>query len=131
MTIFNIINDVLFYKKGNVLSNIDDESQFNGYMINRWTSMYSPEMATIINYTSNKYYSIFEVKRDQYKFLCSILPRVKPRRIFYIKKTSKTNDNIDKAVEMLSNSLEISKREINYYIQQGAISPERLKQLCH
>ena len=130
ITIFNIINDALFHKKGNVINNISDESTFNGYMINRWISMYSPNMATVINYTSNKFYSIFDTKYDQYKFLCSVLPKVKPRRIFYIKKVNKKHNDIDKAVTILANNLELSKREINHYIQRGAISSSQVKQLC-
>ena len=51
-TIFDYINDVLFHKKGNKLDNIDDYGQYNPYMINRWLSMYSPSVATIINETT-------------------------------------------------------------------------------
>ena len=78
INIFTFINDIIFYKKGNLLDNIDDESQFNGYMINRWLSMYSPQTATIVNHTTNRYYSIFNTKNDNYQFLISIIPKSKP-----------------------------------------------------
>ena len=53
MTIFDILNDILFTKKGNLLQNVDDEAAFNNYMINRWVSMYSPNLAIVINSTTN------------------------------------------------------------------------------
>ena len=86
VTIFYFINDILSYKQGDLLNNIDDESSYNAYMINRWLSMYSPQLATIVNYTTNNYYSIFHTKRDHYNFLLSIIPKVKIFRIQYIKK---------------------------------------------
>ena len=45
--------------------NRDDESQFNMFMVNRWTSMYSKEMNNYINETSNKYWNLFEDKDSQ------------------------------------------------------------------
>ena len=54
-TIFTFINDIIFGKKGDVIENVEDEDQFNGYLVNRWVSMYSPDNASIINETTNKY----------------------------------------------------------------------------
>ena len=120
INIFTFINDILFYKKGNLLDNIDDESQFNGYMINRWLSMYSPQAATIINHTTNRYYSIFDTKRDNYQFLISIMPKSKPYRINYIKKTHKDAQDKNKdAIKLLADNLQISQREIKFYIVNG------------
>ena len=58
--IFTFINDIIFGKKGDVIENVEDEDQFNGYIINRWVSMYSPDNAKIINETTNKYYNVFD-----------------------------------------------------------------------
>ena len=119
-TIFTYINHILFYKKGDKLENVDDEAQFNGYMINRWLSMYSPQAATVINHTTNRYYSIFDTRKDNYKFLVSIMPKSKPYRINYIKKThkDKTDKNKD-AILFLAKSYEMSQREIRLYINNG------------
>ena len=84
--IFTYINDILFAKKGNLLNNIDSESNYNSYMINRWVSMYSPNIAEIINHTTNRLFPIFETKKDNYKFLLAVLPKCRFRRIKYIKK---------------------------------------------
>ena len=130
MTIFNFINDILHHKKGDLLSNIDGESMYNSYMINRWISMYSPQLASVINLTTNRYGSIFETKNEHYGFLCSVIPKVKIYRINYIKKTPKTDDDKKDIVSIIANSLELSKREINYYIETNNIDIERLKQAC-
>tara|TARA_Y100000310_G_C20215960_1_gene593540 strand:- start:42 stop:422 length:381 start_codon:yes stop_codon:yes gene_type:complete len=122
MTIFSYINDILYTKKGDLLDNIDNESQYNSYMINRWISMYSPQVAQLVNLTSNRLYSSFKSKEDNYKFLINIIPKSKFRRINYIKKASKDKHTDDEAVEMLAKNVELSKREIRYYIDQGSIT---------
>ena len=131
MTIFNFINDILQYKKGDLLDNIDNESQYNSYMINRWISMYSPQLATVVNLTTNIYGSIFETKNEHYRFMCSVIPRVKIYRINYIKKTPKKEDDEANVISVIANSLELSEREINYYIKTNNIDIERLKLACH
>ena len=127
MTIFNFINDILFKKKGDLLDNVDSESGFNLYMLNRWTSMYSTTIATIINLTTNRYYSIFDTKQEHYNFMLKMLPKVKPRRIHYIKKKSKTSDDTKEVIKRLATSLELSEREINYYVSTHNVDLEKLK----
>ena len=127
MTIFDFINDILFKKNGDMLDNVDNESGYNLYMLNRWLSMYSTSIATIINLTTNRYYSIFETKRESYNFMLKMLPRVKPRRINYIKKKQKTKDETKDVIKQLASHLEISEREINYYISTHNVDLENLK----
>ena len=88
MTIFQYLNSLLFSKK-KIDMNCDDESQFNLFMINRWTSMYSKEINEYINETSNKYWSLFDDKLNQYNYLYSLLPRLKFKKIAYLKKNKK------------------------------------------
>ncbi len=127
MTIFDYINDLLFYKKGDTLLNVDDESQFNTYIINRWISMYSSNLALIINNTGNVFYSLFN-KQEYYKFLLLMLPRVQRKHIPYIKKNQKEESELnDVVIEKLSQNLELSKREITYYIEQGTIDISKIK----
>ncbi len=85
MTIFDYLNSLLYTKK-KIELNCDDESQFSLFMVNRWGSFYSKEIANYINQTSNRYGSIYLDKHDQYNFLFSILPRIKFKKINYIKK---------------------------------------------
>ena len=130
VNIFNFINDILFKKKGDLLDNIDSESEYNPYMINRWVSMYSPQMAVLVNSTTNKYYSVFDTKRDNYKFLVSFLPKSTPYRISYIKKATKDKDGTVNVISTLAKHLELSEREISYYVRSNNIDLERFKKIC-
>ena len=114
MTIFDHLNDILFTKERN-LSNIDDEQEYNQYMINRWISMYSPHMALTINNTTNWLYPVMEEKSAHYRFLHSILPRVQRKHINYIKKSQETSEE-DNNLDLLAQKLELSKREVKYFI---------------
>jgi len=88
MNIFQYINSLLFSKK-KIDINSDDESQFNLFMLNRWSSMYSKELNEYINETSNKYWNLFDDKLSQYNYLYSLIPKLKYKRITYLKKTKK------------------------------------------
>lgn len=95
MTIFDYINS-LFYTKKQIELNCDDESQFSMFMVNRWGSFYSKEIANYINQTSNRYGSVYLDKQDQYTFLFYVMPHIKFKKINYIKKikteTEQSND---------------------------------------
>lgn len=88
MTIFQYINSILFSKK-KIDINCDDESQFNLFMLNRWSSMYSKEINNYINESSNKYWNLFDEKNEQYNYLYSLIPKLKYKKISYIKKLKK------------------------------------------
>lgn len=128
-TIFNFINDILCYKKGDLLDNVADESNYNSYMVNRWLSMYSPNVADLVNYTTNRYYSVFDTKQSHYKFLTRVVPHSKIYRINYIKKTSKHNSEDTQTIAKLANHLELSQREIRYYIESDNIDISKYKKL--
>ena len=117
MTIFDILNDILFTKKGNLLQNVDDEAAFNNYMINRWISMYSPNLAVVINNTTNWMHSVFETKQQYYKFISTIIPKVKRRHIPYIKKSKKDDVDGIENLELIAKRLELSQREIKSYYE--------------
>ena len=117
MTIFDFLNSILFTKKDR-FDNVDDESQYNQYLINRWISMYSPQCAQYINNTVNWLYPIFEEKKSHYKFLKSILPKVRYKHIPYIKKVKpEDTDSEESNVELLAKSLELSQREVKYLLE--------------
>ena len=113
--------DRLLHSKRDLSCNIGDEP-VHPFILNRWISMYSTQMAVLINNTGNWMYSVFD--NDQHKyfiFLQQFLPRVPKRRIFYIKKTKQPNQPVDdehqKKVEILARNLELSKREIKCLLE--------------
>jgi hypothetical protein len=92
MTIFQYLNSLLFSKK-KIDMNCDDESQFNLFMVNRWSSMYSKEINEYVNETSNKYWNLFDDKLNQYNYLYNLLPRLRFKRLNYLKKIKKEKKN--------------------------------------
>lgn len=115
-TIFNFIDSVLFNKKK--LNTINEgETQFNLYMVNRWCSMYSSDVAQIINETSNKYGKLFQTKQEQYEFVLNMFPKVKKKIINYIKKNKEEIKKEDNDLVLLAKSMEISKRELEQNIK--------------
>ena len=121
--IFDQLNDLLFTKSHKCMSNVDHETDYNMYMINRWISMYSPEMAHVVNNTTNWLYPVFETKMDHYKFNHVVMPKVQRKRINYIKKAKPDkNQHEDKDgpdVEMLSRNLQLSQREVQQMLDMS------------
>ena len=116
---FNHLNDILFDKTGNNLSNVDHESDYNMYMINRWISMYSADTCNVINSTVNWLHPIFETKQQHYTFLSKILPVYRKKFIQYIKKNKEQDNNSDdEHINLLSKNLELSKKEVKYLLEQ-------------
>lgn len=118
--LFDLIDRVLFSKR-TIDMNIGDEP-VHPYIMNRWISMYSTQMATLINNTGNWMYSVFEHDNQlYYKFLQRFLPRVARRRIHYIKKikTSPTpeSDDLEKQTQTMARNLELSTREIKLLLE--------------
>jgi hypothetical protein len=118
MNIFDYLNDILFTKRGNSLQNVDEESNFNMYMLNRWISMYSPNLAIVINSTTNWMHSVFETKQQYYQFVSKVLPKVNRKRIHYIKKTKKEpTEQQEDNNKLMAKRLELSEREIKSYYE--------------
>jgi hypothetical protein len=114
-TIFNYIDSVLFSKKKlNKLN--EEETEFNLYMLNRWVSMYSPDIAQVVNETTNRHKEAFTLKQDQYDFCFNMLPKRKKKKIEYFKKEKIENKAEDELIPALSKKMELSKREIKDYI---------------
>ena len=124
-TIFDYLRDLLFTKDGKSMQNIDDEGGYNTYMVNRWISMYSPSLAILVNETTNKYWTLFTKKKDCYNFLYKILPQVPNRRIYYIKKQKSEKTETNEIISTLAKNMELSKREITYYIEASNIDLDK------
>lgn len=112
MTIFDIINDILFFKKKNILDNIDSESVFSPYMVNRWISMYSNTAALNCNII-NKYLNFSNCKQQIYNLFFYFFKKAPQRRITYYKKTRESSTNEQQPIE--GKALEISRRELELY----------------
>ena len=97
MTIFDYLNSILF-SKDKLELNCDDESQFSVFMVNRWSSFYSKEIAEYINQTSNVYTGIYTSKQEQYDFLYNILPKIKFKRLNYVKKIKKEDKDVETVI---------------------------------
>ena len=102
MTIFDILSSILFTKKPIEL-NLENEKEFNLFMVNRWISMHSPEKAALINSTTNKWWSLFDTKQQQFDFLMHLLNKSKYKKIDYIKKAAKQKKTEDEK-QMLEKS---------------------------
>ena len=122
MTIFDIINDILFKKKGNLLEKEEAESEFQPYMVQRWLSMYSNVNVKILNGTINKLGKHLENKSQWYKLFLDTLPRSKYKKIRYIKKVSAKTQNTtgvsDKVIAFIAENHQISPREVKLYIEE-------------
>jgi hypothetical protein len=114
---FDILSNILFFKKKNCFKVEEDEKHFSPFIINRWVSMYSPSLAKQANIT-NKYLGIFETKYQAYTFFLSFFDKVQSKKINYIKRKKEDNSNNEQndITLQLSKNFEISSREIRNYI---------------
>jgi len=55
--------------------------------------MYSKEINEYVNETSNKYWNLFDDKLNQYNYLYNLLPRLRFKRLNYLKKIKKEKKN--------------------------------------
>jgi hypothetical protein len=112
--IFNYIDSILYKKPLNDI-NVEFSPQYNSYLINRWLSMYSIDMANIINLTSNVYGSVLS-KEEHYKLLYNLIGKCGKKKINYIKKPKQSEDASSEDINELSEVLELSKREVKELI---------------
>jgi len=112
MTIFDYLNSIL-YSKNRIELNCDEESQFNSFMMNRWISFYSPELSCYINETGNKHAHLFQDKQDQFNYYYTVIPKLKFKKINYIKKATKEAKEEEQPIlpEFISN------REYKNYVE--------------
>jgi hypothetical protein len=91
MNLFNILNSILYSKKKLEL-NLEDENIFIPYMINRWVSMYNGDLAVFINNFFNKSLP-FEGKESYFDYYFNLCPKLKFKKIAYIKKSKKEDES--------------------------------------
>lgn len=107
-SIFDYINSILYKIKltEKIHSN---SSEYNQYMINRWLSMYSPDIANIINGTVNFYSNNLE-NQEHYNLLYNLIPKCRKLKINYLK--SKRESSEDEELLDYCECNEVSIREI-------------------
>jgi DNA primase catalytic subunit len=113
MTIFDIISNIITTKNKADIS-VEEEREYQFFLINRWLSMHSGEFASLVNETTNKYWSCLS-KDELNKLLINTVPRQRYKKIDYIKKIKKEKTKEDETIEMLAKNLEVSQREIKMY----------------
>jgi len=117
MTIFDIINAFLFKKKNIQSLNLEDDSAFQPFLVNRWLSFYSTDIARFTNATFNKFSSLFEDKNDLFKFYKALTPERRFKRINYVKKVKiQKNEEFDKKLKVVAENKMISQRELKQYV---------------
>ena len=115
MNFFQLQNK-LFYSRKDKAGELDVEGEqaFVPFLINRWLSFYGKETPNFVNETLNKYCSLFDDKQKLYKLYYNIIPRLKFKKITYVKKIKKTEEENDLA--LIAKNRNISVREIKQYV---------------
>lgn len=81
---FDSINNILFDKKKDI--SLDNLANFSPYMVARYFSFYSNDWVDYCNETVNKYSNVFETEKEQYDFHMNVVPKLRKKRITYVKR---------------------------------------------
>lgn len=116
MNFFQLQNKLFYSKKDNA-GYLDDEGEqaFVPFLLNRWLSFYSKDTPNFVNETLNRYSNLFEDKQQQYRLYYNLIPRLKYKRISYIKKVKKQKED-DEYFELIAKNNNISVRELKLYV---------------
>lgn len=107
--LFDIINDIKWHKKGNLLDNEDYEKAFNNFIVMRMLSQ-NPEVCEMVNLV-NEYQQIL-TKKQLYKLLIDLVPKMKSFEGF----TKSLNIEDDENIKYVSKYYECSLKEAREYI---------------
>jgi hypothetical protein len=116
---FNYLNSILYKNKADI-QNLNEDAEFQPFLMQRWCTMHSTEVTTLVNETTNRYWSVLDDKKTWYAALDTVIPRCKFKKIAYLKKTKKDLDGKEREyIQKIANSLEISSRELINYIKEN------------
>ena len=92
MNFFQLQNK-LFYSKKSEAGDLDTEGEqaFVPFLFNRCFLFYNKDMSVFVNETLNKFSGIFDDNQKSYRLYYYLIPRLKWKKITYIKK-KKTED---------------------------------------
>jgi hypothetical protein len=119
MNFFQLQNK-LFYSKKDTAGYLDAEGEevFVPFLMNRWLSFYDKGLTVFTNETLNKYCGVFDDKQRVYRYYFNIIPRLRFKRISYIKKIKKNKEEAEEECNLLliAKSNNISVRELKQYM---------------
>lgn len=116
---FNYLNSLLYKSKVDIAS-INESNDFQPFLIQRWCSMHSTAISTLINETTNRYWPVLEDKHTWYVALDTVIPKSRFKKITYLKKNKKEIDVKEKEyIAKIASTLEISSREVINYIRDN------------
>ena len=117
MNFFQLQNK-LFYSKKDKAEDLDAEGEqaFVPFLFNRWLSFYNNDMCVFTNETFNKFSTIFDDKQRAYRLYYYLIPRLKWKKIKYIKKKKREAEE-EENLELVAKNKNISKRELLQYVE--------------
>jgi hypothetical protein len=120
MNFFQLQNKLFYSNKSKQPEPLDSEGEqaFVPFLFNRWLTMYSKDTVGFVNETLNKYCGIFDTdKQKTYKLYYNLIPRLKFKRINYIKKVKKDKDKQEEfdQLKIIAKNNNMSVREIEMY----------------
>tara|TARA_R100001244_G_scaffold85628_2_gene65531 strand:+ start:856 stop:1233 length:378 start_codon:yes stop_codon:yes gene_type:complete len=118
MNFFQLQNK-LFYSKKNKAGDLDTEGDqaFVPFLFNRWLSFYNNDMCVFTNETFNKFSTIFDDKQQAYRLYYYLIPRLKWKKITYIKKKKKEEEENEQDISLIAKNKNISTRELLQYVE--------------
>ena len=123
MNFFQIQNKLFYSKKDNAgYLDQEGESAFVPFLLNRWLSFYNKDTPHFVNETLNKYTGLFEDKQELYRLYYNLIPRLKYKKITYIKKVKKQKEE-DEDLIIIAKNNKLSVRELKQYVDlQGTLN---------
>ncbi len=117
MNFFQLQNK-LFYSKKDAAGDLDTEGEQNfvPFLFNRWLSFYNNDMCVFTNETLNRFSTIFDDKQQSYRLYYYLIPRLKWKKITYIKKRKREESEEDD-IALIAKNKNISKRELLQYVE--------------
>ena len=117
MNFFQLQNK-LFYSKKVKAEDLDAEGEqaFVPFMFNRWLSFYNNDMSVFTNETFNRFGTIFDDNQQAYRLYYYLIPRLKWKKIKYIKKKKREAEE-EENLELIAKNKNISKRELLQYVE--------------
>jgi hypothetical protein len=115
MNFFQLQNKI-FYSKKEDAGYLDSEGEqaFVPFLFNRWLSFYDSNMCVFTNETLNKFSTLFDNKQESYKLYYYLIPRLKWKKISYIKKKKKEEEEVD--LSSIAKNKNMSVRELKMYL---------------
>ena len=83
---FSYLNSILY--KGKVdITGLNEDGDFQPYIIQRWCSMHSTAIASLVNETTNRYWPVLDDKKMWFTAMDTVIPHCKFKKLTYLKKS--------------------------------------------